>query len=556
MIGRPGRDAPHPVLELRDLTVALPPGADRRLAVEGIGFSVRSNQTFCLVGESGSGKSVTALAALGMLPPTLSVERGEILLEGVPLPPPGSGALERLRGARIGMIFQEPTASLNPVMRVGQQIEDVLRVHGVTGRARRRTRVRELLQAVRLPESDRLRRSYPHQLSGGQCQRIVIAMALALDPVLLIADEPTTALDVTTQAEILRLIAELQAAKGMAVLFITHDFGVVAEIADWIAVMREGAIVETGAKDQVLRRPRHPYTRALLAATPRKGEAADSSRPEVPVLEAVGLHLSYRLPAGLFRDHRLDAVRDVSLTLRRGQTLGVVGESGSGKTSLARCLLRLEQMDAGRILLHGQDISLVSGAALRAVRKTVQVVLQDPYSALDPRQKTLDAVAEGPRIHGQHPSRARQRARDLLDLVGLPPQAAERYPHEFSGGQRQRICIARALAVEPEVLIADEAVSALDLSIQAQILDLFRSLQEQLGFAMLFITHDLRVAAAICDEIMVMRHGQVVEHRPTDELFGDPRETYTRDLLAAVPGKLQAPPASLHGPVVIEGGLS
>ena len=529
---------PSPVLEVDALSVSLPPGGERRWAVRGVSLSVAAGETLCVVGESGSGKSITAQAVMGMVPPGLAVEEGAIRFEGAPLPVGDPAAMQRLRGARMAMIFQEPRATLDPVQRVGRQIEEVLEVHGIHERTERRRRVLDLLAAVKLPEPERVFRAYPHQLSGGQCQRIVIAMALALEPALLIADEPSTALDVTTQAEILALIDELKTTRDTAVLFITHDFGVVADIADRIAVMREGEIVETGPRDQILTRPQHPYTRTLIAAVPSAQPGSTAGRrPLDPVLAAKGVSLTYRVRRGLFDVGRVTAVSDVGLTLDRGKTLGVVGESGSGKSTLARCLLRLEDMDAGRVVLHGEDVSSVSGAGLRAMRKRIQVVLQDPYTALDPRQRVRDAVAEGPRIHGASRAAARETARELLSMVGLPPQVHDRYPHEFSGGQRQRICIARALAVEPEVLVADEPVSALDVSIQAQILALFQDLQDRLGFAMLFITHDLRVAAAICDDILVMREGRVVEYRHAADLFADPHDRYTRALLAASPGR-------------------
>ena len=527
----------RPILEIRSLTVSLPAGGERAHAVNGISLAVGAGETLCIVGESGSGKSITAQAVMGLLPPGLAVEQGAIHFEGAPLPSDDPDAMRRLRGARMAMIFQEPRATLDPVQRVGRQIDEILEVHGIRDRADRRNRVLELLAAVKLPEPRRLYRAYPHQLSGGQCQRIVIAMALALEPALLIADEPSTALDVTTQAEILALIDELKTTRNTAVLFITHDFGVVADIADRIAVMRDGEIVETGPRDQILSRPSHPYTQSLIAAVPSETPGDSDGDGTDTVLEADGVSLTYRVRSGLFQLRQVAAVRDVALTLRRGHTLGVVGESGSGKSTLARCLLQLEEMDAGRVVLHGEDIAAATGAGLKAVRKRMQVVLQDPYTALDPRQRILDAVAEGPVIHGESRADAREKARALLSLVGLPPQVHDRYPHEFSGGQRQRVCIARALVVGPEVLIADEPVSALDVSIQAQILALFEELQQRFGFALLFITHDLRVAASICDDIMVMRDGRVVEQRPATELFADPRDAYTRALLAASPGR-------------------
>ena len=523
-----------PVVSVAGLSVGLPDGGDRALAVEDVSLAVAPGETLCLVGESGSGKSVVAQAVMGMLPPALPVRAGRIALEGAALPPQRDRAFAPIRSARMAMIFQDAGASLDPLQRVGRQLEEIARVHGM-GRRAARARVLDALGAVRLPDPARIARAYPHQMSGGQAQRVVIAGALLLDPVLLIADEPTTALDVTTQAEILRLIADLRRARGTAVLFITHDFGVVADIADRIAVMREGRVVETGDAAALLAAPSHPYTRTLLAAATHAA-AARPPRPAEPILVAEGVSLTYR-SGGPFARRETHAVRDVSLALARGRTTAVVGESGSGKSSLARCLLRLEPVDRGRIAFDGQDITRLDGAPMRALRRRIQVVLQDPFGALDPRQTVGDAVAEGPIIHGATRAEARDRAAELLSLVGLPPQAAARHPHAFSGGQRQRICIARALALEPDVLIADEAVSALDVSIQAQVLALFASLQERLGFALLFITHDLRVAAAIADELVVMKDGRVVEHGPAAEIFARPRDPYTAALLAAAPGR-------------------
>ncbi len=522
--------ADMPILALSDVTIALPQGSDRAHAVRNLSLRVAAGECVCLVGESGSGKSVTGMAALGLLPAALRQVAGSISFNGAPLDP-------TLRGREIGMIFQEPTASLDPIMRVGDQIEEVLLVHGLRGRAARRARALELLRAVQLPEPERIHRAYPHQVSGGQAQRIVIAMALAFDPKLLIADEPTTALDVTTQAEILRLVRGLQRERGAGLLFITHDLGVVADIADHVIVMQHGVAVEEGPAARVLSNPSHPYTRKLLAALPRRRAPRPIARPlPEPVLEACGVTVTYRTPKGLFGHTELAAVRDVSLTLRRGQTHGIVGESGSGKSTLVRALLHLEPRDAGTVRIQGTDTAQWGTRLPRDIRQRLQIVLQDPYTALNPRQRIGDTVAEAARIHGASAKAAQDRAKALLENVGLSEQAYRRYPHEFSGGQRQRICIARALATQPDILIADEAVSALDVSIQAQILALFRDLQERLGFAMLFVTHDLRVASAICDEITVMRSGSVVEQGPMEQIFDTPTAPYTRSLLAAIPG--------------------
>lgn len=513
-----------PLLSLSNLTVGLPRGGDRGQAVTDVSLEVAPGETLCLVGESGSGKSVIGQAIMGMLPAALPVLSGEIVFGGDPMPAQRDAAFGAIRSREIAMIFQDATASLNPVRTIGAQLSEVLAVHGVEKRARM-PRVLEVLRDVALPDPERIARSYPHQLSGGQAQRAVIAAALLLEPKLLIADEPTTALDVTTQAEILGLIAQLKTKRDLAVLFITHDFGVVAEIADRVAVMKEGVQVESGPAARVLRQPTHAYTKTLIAAvTPALRQS--TQRADTPILAAEGLNLTYR--SGLFGGGRsVAAVRDVSFEIGYGRIVAVVGESGSGKSSLARCILRLESLDSGTITFKGNEISALQGRELREMRRSMQVVLQDPYSALNPRQTTLSAIAEGPIIHGVPKAEAREKAAEMIELVGLSAQSARRYPQEFSGGQRQRICIARALALEPDLLIADEAVSALDVSIQAQILGLFADMQKRFGFAILFITHDLSVARAIADDILVMRAGEIVERGPADEVFANPSHPYT-----------------------------
>jgi peptide/nickel transport system ATP-binding protein len=522
------------VVRVDTLSVGLPSGGDRDLAVEGVSFSVAAGETLCLVGESGSGKSVVAQAIMGMLPAQLPVTNGKIVFGGDVLPAQRDLAFLGLRSVQMAMVFQDASASLDPLRRVGDQLEEIAQVHGV-GRAERKRMVAEILLAVRLPDHVKLARAYPHQLSGGQAQRVVIAGALLLNPVLLIADEPTTALDVTTQAEILRLIDDLRRERGTAVLFITHDFGVVSDIADRIVVMRKGEIVESGAAKSMLGAPQHPYTRTLLDAVTTQAAPRDTAASNV-VMTAKNVCLTY-LSGGMFNRREIKAVQDVSLALQKGRTTAVVGESGSGKSSLARCLLRLEDVSSGTITFEGRDITHLVGPDMRALRKRIQVVLQDPFGALNPRRTIGSAIAEGPIIHGATRHDARARAEELLDLVGLTPQAYDRHPHEFSGGQRQRICIARAPALDPDVLIADESVSALDVSIQAQVLDLFRALQDRLSFTMLFITHDLRVAAAIADDLMVMQNGCVVEYGDAADVFANPKHEYTRSLLAAAPGQ-------------------
>lgn len=522
------------ILSINNLSVGLPDGGDRDLAVEGVTFSVGKGETLCLVGESGSGKSVVAQAVMGMLPPQLPVKSGNIEFMGAPLPAQRDPAYLAMRSVRMAMIFQDAGASLDPLQRVGDQLEEIALVHGID-RATRKKMVADILDAVHLPDPKKLARAYPHQLSGGQAQRVVIAAALLLNPELLIADEPTTALDVTTQAEILELIEELRRDRGTAVLFITHDFGVVSDIADRVVVMRKGEVVESGEAAPLLRNPQHPYTRTLLAAATSRAAPRDVVDKSA-VMTAQNICLTYR-SGGPFNRREVEAVKDVSLTLHKGRTTAVVGESGSGKSSFARCLLRLEDVTSGTLTFEGRDITHLEGAEMQALRKRIQVVLQDPFGALNPRRTIGSAIAEGPIIHGATRADARAKAENLLEMVGLTPQAYDRHPHEFSGGQRQRICIARALALDPDVLIADESVSALDVSIQAQVLALFRDLQQRLGFTMLFITHDLRVAAAIADDLLVMQNGRAVEYGNAAEIFGNPSQDYTKALLAAAPGQ-------------------
>ncbi len=524
------------VLEIANLTIALPPGADRADAVTGVSLRLNAGEVTCLIGESGSGKSLVARSILGLLPERVRVRSGSILFGGQDLAVARPAAMRAVRGAGIAMIFQEPMTALNPLHTIGRQIGEVLRIHTRLGTRARRARVVDLLESVHLPEPARLVRSYPHQLSGGQRQRAMIAMALALDPKLLIADEPTTALDVTTQAQILHLIRALQREHGTAVLFITHDFGVVADIADSVAVLQRGTLVEQGPVSAVLQSPQHPYTQALIASVPRL--VAPPARPESTapfVVQANKVVKTYGA-RGFFGGRVVRALDGVDMTLRQGETLGLVGESGSGKSTLAKAVTRLMPVDGGEILLAGRDIAGLGRGALRPYRKRIQMVFQDPYGSLDPRQRVVDIISEGPVIHGTPPALARTEALELLRLVGLDASAAGRYPHEFSGGQRQRIGIARALALRPEVLVADEPVSALDVSVQAQVLALLADIKAQFQLSMLFVTHDLRVALQVCDRIAVMRQGRVVEVAPTADIFARPQHAYTRALFAAVPG--------------------
>jgi peptide/nickel transport system ATP-binding protein len=525
-------------LAIEGLSIRLPPGGDREHAVKGVRLDVAAGEIHCLVGESGSGKSVIAQAVMGLLPRTLRPSAGSIRLAGEDLLQADSERRRRLRGEKMAMIFQEPMTALNPVMSCGAQVDELLRQHTAMDGAARRSRVLEMFGHVRLPDPARVYSAYPHQLSGGQRQRIMIAMALILKPVLLIADEPTTALDVTTQAEILRLIRELQRETRTAVLFITHDFGVVAEIADRVSVLKLGALVESGPAREVLGSPRHPYTQVLLAAvptlTPRKAPV-EESRPVQ--LRTRALSKVFHGGGWLRKRHDVRAADNVQIEVKRGETLGIVGESGSGKSTVARMVARLIDPTAGEIELDGRSITGATGSVEREMRRRVQVVFQDPYRSLNPRRTVGAAIAEGPINFGASRAEGWRRAAELLALVRLSPASLKRYPHEFSGGQRQRICIARALALEPELLIADEAVSALDVSVQAEILQLLEDIQQRLHLTLLFITHDLRVAAQICNRIVVMHHGKVVEEGPVAQVFQAPRQAYTRALIEAAPGR-------------------
>lgn len=532
-----------PLLSVKNLTIALPEGFDRPYAIQDISYDLNPGEILCVVGESGSGKSMTANAIMGLLPSYLKPTRGDIEYHGRSLLSLPEEEKRALRGRDIAMVFQEPLSALNPLMTVGEQIDEVMLVHGQTNAATRSARVLELMEYVGLPDPETMRNSYPFRLSGGQRQRIVIAMALALEPSILVADEPTTALDVTTQAQILELIKKIQRSKGMGVIFVTHDFGVVADIADRVIVMEKGLVVEHGTADQVLNHPQHAYTRRLIAAVPhRESERKESNSVEapgeVPLLELRNLNKTYRSNPGLFAKPRVvPAVQNISLVLHRGQTLGVVGESGSGKSTLGRIIMKLLASDSGEILYHGKDIAPLSQAAFRPMRKKIQMIFQDPFASLNPRQTIGQILTDGPLANGVDKATARKRAEELLALVGLDASAYVRYPHEFSGGQRQRVGIARALMLDPDILIADESVSALDVSVQEQVLRLLRDIQEQLKLGMIFITHDLRIAAQICDQIAVMRRGEVVELGPPSQIFDAPRHDYTQRLIEAVPGK-------------------
>ncbi|HSS15085.1 MAG TPA: ABC transporter ATP-binding protein [Rhizomicrobium sp.] len=527
----------QPLVSIQNLTVSLPPGADRPLAVTDVSLDVGRNEIVCIVGESGSGKSMTAHAIMGLLPRGVAATGGRILFNDADLLRESAETLRKRRGRDIAMIFQDPMAALNPVVPIGRQVTEQIRAHRAISEQRALKQAGDLLSQMGLKDIAGLLKTYPHQLSGGQRQRVMIAMALSLSPHLLIADEPTTALDVTTQAQILKLIKRIQGEREMSVLLITHDFGVVADMADRVAVMRHGLVVESGTTRTVLGDPTHSYTRALIAAVPH-GESRLPPPPDArPVVQVKGLTKRFRR-GGLFsRASITTAVDNVSLTLSRGETLGIVGESGSGKSTLARCMIRLLDPDGGEVLLDGADIAHMKARCLRPLRRRIQMVFQDPFSSLNPRQTVGEIITAGPRIYGEAPQAARNRAAEMLQLVGLNPQVMDRLPHEFSGGQRQRIGLARALMLRPDVLIADEPVSALDVTVQAQVLKLLDDVRQQMNLAMLFITHDMRVAAQVCHRVMVMRQGRVVESGPTRDIFAAPSNDYTKALLAAIPGR-------------------
>jgi peptide/nickel transport system ATP-binding protein len=527
------------VLSIRGLSVALPEGADRAHAITDVSLDILPGQTLCVVGESGSGKSVMATTVMGLLPKELQPVAGDIVLQGESLLMASALRLRQLRGKSMGMVFQEPMTALNPVMTCGDQVDELLSTHTDWPVEQRRAEILRVFERVKLPEPQRMLRSYPHQLSGGQRQRIVIAMAVILKPALLICDEPTTALDVTTQKEILRLIADLQAEQGSAVLFITHDMGVVAEIADQVLVMNQGEAVEAGLCEQVLRRPQAGYTRQLLAAVP--GMTPPTAKPAFSgpaLLSGLGVGKTYTSRDWMGRNRATAALQNAQVAVHAGETVGIVGESGSGKSTFARCLIRLIDPTEGNILWGEQDVATLKESRLRPLRSQVQVVFQDPNRSLNPRRTVGQSMVEGAMNFGQSRPEAEALVAELMTQVRLPVEALKRYPSQFSGGQRQRLAIARALACSPQVLVADEAVSALDVSVQAQILNLLREIQGRLGLGLLFSTHDLRVAAQRCDRVIVMHQGRIVEEGPTAELYANPQQDYTRRLLEAAPAAL------------------
>ena len=525
-----------PLLSVRDLSVAFTQGGREGLAVDRVSFDIAQRETVALVGESGSGKSVSALSVLKLLPyPAASHPSGEVLFHGEDLLAKDEKALRRVRGNKITMIFQEPMTSLNPLHTIEQQVGEVLSLHQGMGAAQARARILELLNEVGIREPEKRLGAYPHQLSGGQRQRVMIAMALANEPELLIADEPTTALDVTVQAQILELLARLKASKGMSMLFITHDLGIVRRIADRVCVMTKGKIVESGPTAEIFANPQHAYTRHLLAAEPKGSPPAADPAAET-VMKGENVRIWFPIKQGLMRRTvgHVKAVDGVDVDVRAGETLGVVGESGSGKTTLGLALTRMIASQ-GMIDFRGRKISNLSFKGMRPLRREIQIVFQDPFGSLSPRMSVTEIIEEGLRIHEPKLSSDERDARVVraMEEVGLDPATRNRYPHEFSGGQRQRIAIARAMVLNPRFVMLDEPTSALDMSVQAQVVDLLRDLQKRHNLAYLFISHDLKVVRALANNVIVMRNGKVVEAGTAEQIFTRPQSDYTKALIAA-----------------------
>ncbi|MDX7950590.1 ABC transporter ATP-binding protein [Lichenihabitans sp. Uapishka_5] len=537
-----------PILVVRNLSIDARTPEGLRPVLENVSFALQPSETLCLAGESGSGKSLTALAIMRLLSPSLKRRDGSIVLDGRELTTLPERAMRGLRGGAVAMIFQEPMTSLNPVMTVGAQLTEAIRAHGAAAGGGAEARARAMLDAVHITDPARRLSQYPHELSGGMRQRVMIAMALSCRPKVLIADEPTTALDVTVQAQILRLVRELKAEFGTAVVLITHDMGVVGQMADRVLILNKGRVVEEGTASAVLHRPEQPYTRQLLAAVPRLGAHAGTDAPPRvteappvpvapgPVLFVRDLSVTYGRPAGLFRRRTPGpTVAGIGFTVKAGETLGLVGESGSGKSTVGKAVLGLVPF-VGEVVIDGQAIAGLAPRAMKPVRRVAQMIFQDPYASLDPRMSIGGAIAEPLAIHGiGNAGERRDRVAALLRRVHLPADAASRYPHEFSGGQRQRLCIARALALEPKLIVADESVSALDVSVRAHVLDLMAELQEELGLAYLFISHDMAVIERMSHHVAVMRGGAIVEQGPRRSVFEAPQHAYTRALMEAVP---------------------
>lgn len=529
--------AQAPVLSVRNLCVETVSRSDPKPILKSVSFDVYPAETLCIVGESGSGKSVTAFSVMGLLPAdALHRTSGEILLNGRNLAETRYGDILALRATTMSMVFQEPMTALNPVQRVGEQLDEVIRIHRQIPAAQRKDIVLRMLTEVDLPDPPRIYHSYPHELSGGQRQRIVIAMALILEPKLLIADEPTTALDVTTQKQILYLMKQLQKVHGTSVIFITHDFGVVAEIADRILVMRHGVTIEDGSRDQILSGPVDPYTRELVSSVPGIYPPEPLPAKRTPILSIRNVSKTYGRRPLFGKGHQVKALRDIDLDLHRDEVVGIVGESGSGKSTLARCVIGLVHGWTGEMRLGDQILEDRSRDRSYELKKRIQIVFQDPYRSLNPRRRIAASLMEGLTNFGMREAQAREKIAEILTIVGLDESVLDRYPHQFSGGQRQRLCLARAIVLEPEILIADEAVSALDVTVQGQVLELLADIKRRTQVAILFITHDLRVAAQISDKIIVMQHGRIVEQGTPQEVISSPREAYTRELISSAPG--------------------
>ncbi len=534
----------RPLLRIQNLSIHFGSEEDPLRAVNHVSFEVQRGETVILVGESGSGKSITALSAMRLLPHAARVTNGSIWLEGVDILALPEHRMRDIRGSRLGMIFQDPQSSLNPVISIGKQIGEVLKRHkGLRGRALT-DRVIELLTAVEIPEPERRYAEFPHQFSGGMKQRVMIAIAMAAEPDLLIADEPTTALDVTVQAQVLELLRKQQRKTAMGILFITHDLGVAYQMADRVVVMKDGAIVEQGRRDAFYQAPQHDYSKTLFDALPSREKRIREGRDRNikhfgTVLDIRDLKVHYPIRRGILKRvvGHVKAVDGVNLTVAKGTTVAIVGESGSGKTSLGKGILRLLPSSSVHVMFRDLNLATLSNAQMRACRSDLQVVFQDPYSSMNPRMMVSDIICEGMIAQGigENRNEREDNVDELLRQVGLEPAHKYRYPHEFSGGQRQRICIARALAVSPDVIVCDEPTSALDVSVQAQILGLLRDLQDQLGLTYLFITHNLSVVAYIAHYVAVMHQGQIVEQGPTDEILDSPQHPYTQKLLSAIP---------------------
>ncbi|MBA54751.1 MAG: microcin ABC transporter ATP-binding protein [Pseudomonadales bacterium] len=521
------------VLKIESLSISFQQGAHENNAVSGVSFELKQGEMFALVGESGSGKSVTAMAITQLLPKSIThYKSGRILFENQDLLKKTPDEIRKIRGNRIGMVFQEPLTALNPLHTVQKQIGEVLKIHrGLTGKAVT-ARILELLNLVGIPEPETRLRSYPHQLSGGQRQRVMIAMALANEPEILIADEPTTALDVTIQKQVLNLLKELQQKLGMTVLLITHDLGIVKRYAHRVGVMTQGKLVEVNETPLLFKDPKHEYTKSLLAAEP-SGSPVETSQDSASVMDVQSLRVWFPIKRGVFKHTvgHIKAVDDISFTIKKGYTLGIVGESGSGKTTLVQALLKLIE-SKGSIRFNAQELEHLNTQQVRPLRKRMQIVFQDPFSSLSPRMSIEEIVAEGLNIHNIGSKKEREaKVINALQEVGLDPEMRHRFPHEFSGGQRQRIAIARALILEPELIVLDEPTSALDRSIQAQLMDLLRSLQQKHGFSYLFISHDLKVVKTIAHDVLVLKQGKALEYGPADAIFSSPQNEYTKELI-------------------------